>query len=94
MACLTILSGRLWRLRRFAKFSVIVLMLLVGAYPAAASQAGEILPALTTAYGVHHLTVAESRRGYPVRLRATVLVYDPLWGMLFVHDATGGAMCP
>ncbi len=47
-------------------------------------------PTLTTSAAVRGLTVAESRRGYPVHLKsAVVLIYDTVWGMMFVHDATG-----
>src|SRR5450432_1436187 len=91
MTCHTVPASGWWRLRPRATFSAVVLASLLGAFPLAAAQAREILPILTTAYGVRHLTVSESRRGYPVRLRATVMIYDPLWGMLFIHDATGGA---
>ena len=49
---------------------------------------------LTTAREAHSLSAAESRRGYPVHLRAVVTYYDPYidarHGALFVHDATGG----
>src|ERR1035441_7682406 len=49
---------------------------------------------LTTAREAHSLSTAESRREYPVHLRAVVTYYDPYidprHGALFVHDATGG----
>ena len=52
-----------------------------------------VLPALTTARAAHQLTVEESRRAYPVRLRAVVTFYDayadPKHPALFVSDSTG-----
>ena len=52
------------------------------------------LRVLTTAREAHSLSAAESRREYPVHLRAVVTYYDlyidPRHAALFVHDATGG----
>src|ERR1035438_6090606 len=52
------------------------------------------LRVLTTAREAHGISVAESRRGYPVHLRAVVTYYDPYidprHGALFVHDGTFG----
>ncbi len=48
------------------------------------------LPVLTTAQSVHGLMASEAKRGYPVSLRATALVYLPQWGALFVKDLTSG----
>ena len=52
------------------------------------------LRVLTTAREAHSLSAAESRRGYPVQLRAVLTYYDPYidprHGALFVHDGTGG----
>jgi signal transduction histidine kinase/DNA-binding response OmpR family regulator len=52
------------------------------------------LRVLTTAREAHGISVAESRRGYPVHLRAVVTYYDPYidprHGALFVHDGTAG----
>jgi hypothetical protein len=48
------------------------------------------LPVLTSAEAVHNLTVAESKRHYPVRLRTTVLVYLPKWHASFTHDGRSG----
>jgi signal transduction histidine kinase/DNA-binding response OmpR family regulator len=49
---------------------------------------------LTTAREAHSLSAAESRRAYPVQLRAVVTYYDtyidPRHGALFVADGTGG----
>src|ERR1035438_4583283 len=49
---------------------------------------------ITTAREAHSLSAAESRRGYPVHLRAVVTYYDPYidprHGALFVHDGTFG----
>ena len=51
------------------------------------------LPVLTTARAAHQLPISESRRAYPVRLRAVVTCYDPYidprHAALFVADATG-----
>ena len=51
------------------------------------------LPTLTTAHAAHELPLPETRRGYPVLLRAVVTLYDPYIDKrhpaLFVHDATG-----
>ena len=73
---------------------MLVLTLLLSALTPAASahdsQANRAPPTLTTAAQVRRLTIAESPRGYAVHLQsAVVLIYDPVWGMLFVHDATG-----
>lgn len=64
------------------------------AYAALLAQArGELLPTLTTARAVHQLTTAEAKRGYPIRLHATVTYYDPYLDypqpILMVTDATG-----
>ena len=75
------------RLRWRAAIAMVALAWLPEALAAVAEQLPKILSTLTTAYEVHHLAVSESRRGYPVRLRATVLVFDPLWGMLFMGPA-------
>ncbi len=48
------------------------------------------LPTLDSARAVHRLSREEAARGYPVRLEAVVTYSDPLWWMLFVHDATEG----
>src|ERR1035438_5335863 len=52
------------------------------------------LRVLTTAREAHSLSAAESRRQYPVHLRAVVTYYDPYidarHGCLFVHDGTFG----
>jgi signal transduction histidine kinase/DNA-binding response OmpR family regulator len=52
------------------------------------------LRVLTTALEAHSLSAAESRRGYPIHLRAVVTYYDPCidprHGALFVHDGTSG----
>jgi hypothetical protein len=56
-------------------------------------QSGK-LRVLTTAREAHSLSAAESRREYPVHLRAVVTYYDPYidprHGALFVHDGTAG----
>ncbi|MBI4664252.1 MAG: PAS domain S-box protein [Verrucomicrobia bacterium] len=48
------------------------------------------LPRLTTAKQVLDLPAAEARRGYPVRLRATVTYVNEGWNTLFIQDATAG----
>ncbi len=51
------------------------------------------LPTLTTTKAVHTLPFAEAVRGYPVRLQAVVVYYDPYvdprHGSIFIHDASG-----
>ena len=51
------------------------------------------LPTLTTLRQVHSLSLAESRRGYPVHVQAVVTYYDahldPRRIALFLHDSTG-----
>ena len=51
------------------------------------------LRVLTTTREAHSLSIAETRRRYPVHLRAVVVYYDPYidtrHAALFVHDATG-----
>jgi diguanylate cyclase (GGDEF)-like protein len=46
------------------------------------------------AHEVHGLSTEESRRAYPVHLRAVVTYFDPVTGYgaasMFVHDASGG----
>jgi signal transduction histidine kinase/DNA-binding response OmpR family regulator len=52
------------------------------------------LRVLTTARAAHSLSIAESKRRYPVHLRAVVVYYDPYidrrHAAMFVHDSTGG----
>ena len=52
------------------------------------------LPTLTSARAAHQLSIPESRRAYPVRLRVVVTYYDPYIDLrrpaLFVSDSTGG----
>jgi PAS domain S-box-containing protein len=48
------------------------------------------LPVLTNAAQVRALSVAEAKRGYPVRLRGVITYSDPGGYMLFVQDATAG----
>jgi signal transduction histidine kinase/CheY-like chemotaxis protein len=70
--------------------AIALLLVLTPGVWARDSEASPGLPALTTGVQVRNLTIAESRRGYPVHLKsAVVLIYDPLWGMLYLHDATG-----
>jgi diguanylate cyclase (GGDEF)-like protein len=59
-----------------------------------ASTCSAQLPTLTTAKAAHSMSIQESARSYPVRLRAVVVYYDPYIDSrhpaLFVHDSTGG----
>ncbi len=48
------------------------------------------LPVLTTIAAVHSLSIEESKRLYPVRCRAVVTFFDPIWVLLFVQDGTAG----
>jgi diguanylate cyclase (GGDEF)-like protein len=71
---------------------------LLSARQAASAQSATKAPAslrtLTTAHEVHSLSTEESRRAYPVHLRAVVTYLDPSYGAesasMFVHDASGG----
>ncbi len=45
---------------------------------------------LRTVRLVHALNVHEALKRCPVRLRGVVTYFDPIWGTLFVQDATGG----
>ena len=51
------------------------------------------LPTLTKAHDVHHLTLGEAARNYPVRLTAVVTYYDlnadPRHPVFFASDASG-----
>jgi signal transduction histidine kinase/CheY-like chemotaxis protein len=49
-----------------------------------------ILPTLTTAAAVHGLSPSESKRGYPVHLRAVCVVCFPGWHGFFVNDGSSG----
>jgi hypothetical protein len=52
------------------------------------------LRTLTKANEVHSLSTEESKRAYPVHLRAVVTYFDPSYGTetasMFVHDSSGG----
>ncbi len=48
------------------------------------------LPLLTTAAAVRSLSVEQASRAYPVRVRAVVTCYDPVWIIAFVQDRTAG----
>jgi signal transduction histidine kinase/DNA-binding response OmpR family regulator/HPt (histidine-containing phosphotransfer) domain-containing protein len=39
---------------------------------------------------IHHLSREEAQSRLPVHARATVTFMDPLWGLLFVQDSSGG----
>jgi signal transduction histidine kinase/DNA-binding response OmpR family regulator len=45
---------------------------------------------LTTAHDVQALSRTDAAAAHPVRLAATVLVNDPVWAVLFVHDGSTG----
>jgi signal transduction histidine kinase/DNA-binding response OmpR family regulator len=45
---------------------------------------------LTTARDVQALSRSAAAAAHPVRLTATVLVHDPAWAVLFVHDGSTG----
>jgi CheY-like chemotaxis protein len=61
---------------------------------ALAQDSQTALRTLTTAHEAHSLSLQESRRSYPVHLRAVVTFYDalidPRRPSFFVHDASGG----
>ncbi len=57
---------------------------------ASRAATGPTLPLLTTADQVRRLEPAEARKGYPIRLEATVTYNDPDMRLLFVQDRTGG----
>src|SRR4030095_15847820 len=48
------------------------------------------VPILTNVAQVHGMSLAEAKRGYPVRLRALITYYEPKWDTLFIQDETGG----
>ena len=80
--------GRLRSALGLAALAVIIPNLLLPA-----QRQPTTLPVLTTARAAHELPISESRRAYPVRLRAVVTCYDPYidprHAALFVADATG-----
>lgn len=51
---------------------------------------GSNLPILKTVSKIRNLTYNETKKGYPVQLASVVTYVDPVWGMLFVQDKTGG----
>ena len=59
-----------------------------------ATRSPATLRTLTKANEVHSLSTAESKRAFPVHLRAVVTYFDPSFGTetasMFVHDASGG----
>ena len=61
---------------------------IVGGQRASAASGRRTL--LTSAAAVQALPPDEAAAGHPVRMRATVTVYDPSWTVLFVQDATRG----
>jgi signal transduction histidine kinase/DNA-binding response OmpR family regulator len=75
------------------KSSVALLLLCLSGSRAAVGQPREgewRPPTLTTAGAVHRLTPAESKRGYPVRLRAVCVVCFADWHGFFVNDGATG----
>ena len=78
-----------WKIARAA----LLLLGLSGGCPLAGEPPGKpqaTLPILTTAAAVHGLTPSESKRGYPVRLRAVCVVCFPTWHGFFVNDGSTG----
>ena len=77
--------------------AIIFFACMLSARPASAQSATTspaALRTLTKANEVHSLTTVESKRAYPVHLRAVVTYFDPSYGAetasVFVHDASGG----
>jgi two-component system cell cycle sensor histidine kinase/response regulator CckA len=58
--------------------------------PAGRLQSSDYLPLLQQLKEVRALSPEQADLGYPVRVRAVVTYYDPLWKNLFVQDATAG----
>ena len=84
-----ILGLDLGRLARAALFLVSIST----DYPLCGQQPGKrpvVLPTLTTAAAVHGLSSSESKRRYPVRLRAVSLVSFVGWHGFFVNDGSTG----
>ncbi len=48
------------------------------------------LPVLKTVSKIRNLTYSETKKGYPVQLESVITYVDPVWGLLFVQDKTGG----
>jgi signal transduction histidine kinase/CheY-like chemotaxis protein len=57
---------------------------------ASSDASGQEKTALTEVSQIRRLTPDEAKRGYSIRLRATVTYCDATWGLLFVQDSTGG----
>jgi two-component system, cell cycle sensor histidine kinase and response regulator CckA len=58
--------------------------------PAELMRPSDYLPLLQQLKEVRALSPEQAGLGYPVRVRAVVTYYDPLWKNLFVQDATAG----
>ena len=71
--------------------STVALALLL--YPLLALAQASVGPprqrTLRTVHGVFALTKAEASKAYPIDLQVVVTYSDPVWGLLFVRDATG-----
>jgi diguanylate cyclase (GGDEF)-like protein len=71
--------------------AVLFLLGISGCYSLAGEPPGqEILPTLTTAAAVHGLSPSESKRRYPVRLRAVCGICFSGWHGFFVNDGPTG----
>ena len=72
---------------------VVALVFSLASIGGSQSGAGKIWT-LTTAHAVHSLSQSEAARGWPVHLRGVATYYDThldrRYGILFVHDASGG----
>ena len=54
--------------------------------PDAYAQTPERLPAITSVASFYTLIPTEIARGYPVRLRGTVLYIDPAWNVCWLYE--------
>ncbi|MGD0297991.1 MAG: response regulator [Bryobacteraceae bacterium] len=74
------------------RVTFLLVALLSGAYVGAQTSQNR-LPTLTTAHDAHSLSLAESRRGYPVHLRGVVTYFDQngqaRTASMFLHDSSG-----
>jgi len=82
-------AGACWR---GAAYVALVLLWVSGRQLAAEQFRGRepVLPTLTTAAAIHGLTPSESKRHYPVHLRAVCVVCFEGWHGFFVHDGATG----
>ena len=66
------------------------LLLIIGWLLLAAGACAVEPGLLTRAQDIRALTLEQGRQFLPVQLEAVVTCYHPDWGVLFVHDGTGG----